>query len=56
MKRQQPERRRMRAQGAVIGLALVMGLLGVAFFRVQVLGSGGCRYPRRVGSCTTGTG
>ena len=39
MKRQQPERRRLRAQGAVVALTAIMGLLGITFFRVQVLGS-----------------
>jgi penicillin-binding protein 2 len=29
----------MRAQGAVVALSLIMGLLGITFFRVQVLGS-----------------
>ena len=34
-----PEAMRVRAQGAVIGVVVLMGLLGAAFFRVQVLGS-----------------
>lgn len=39
MKLFHPHARRMRAQGAVVGLALLMGLLLASFFRVQVLGS-----------------
>lgn len=34
-----PHRRRLRAQGAYVVLAVVMGVLGTAFFRVQVLRS-----------------
>ncbi|MDP2958594.1 MAG: penicillin-binding protein 2 [Longimicrobiales bacterium] len=34
-----PHARGQRAQGALIGVALLMGLLAAAFFRVQVLGS-----------------
>ncbi len=34
-----PHARGERAQGALIGVALLMGLLAAAFFRVQVLGS-----------------
>lgn len=34
-----PHAKRVRAQGALLGLVLFMGLLGAAFFRMQVLGS-----------------
>ena len=39
MKTQHPHARRRRAQGALAVVTLLVGLLGVAFFRVQVLGS-----------------
>jgi penicillin-binding protein 2 len=39
MKTQHPHARRRRAMGAMVGLFLIFGALGTAFFRVQVLAS-----------------
>lgn len=39
MKLFHPHAKRVRAQGALIGVVVLMSLLGAAFFRVQVLGS-----------------